>query len=144
MPQLSRAQIVAEARSFIGTPWQHQGRAPGIGLDCIGMLVAAAKSLGQSTYDRTDYEPTGDMSHLPALLDEHAIRIQINEIQPADIVVLNLQGQPHLAIIGNYPIAGQVTMIHSLVARGKVVEHRLDSVWRSKIVGAWRWPDVAD
>lgn len=141
MPRLERAQIVAKVREFVGTPHVHQGRRKGIGVDCVGLLTTTAAELDVSTYDRYDYEPLADMSHLVGLLDEHAIRIAIADIQPADIVVLDIEGQPHLAIIGDYPFGG-MTMIHALVARGKVVEHRLDSVWRSKIIGAWAWPDV--
>jgi len=139
---LSRAQVVAEARSWLKTRHVHQGRTKGVGVDCVGLLTGSAAALGQSTYDRTDYAPLGDMSHLVGLLDEHALRIQSTEIQPADIVVLDINGQPHLGILGDYPIGGQLTLIHALVARGEVVEHRLDSVWRRRIIGAWKWPDV--
>ncbi len=28
---------IAAARTCLGTPFHHQGRAPGVGLDCIGL-----------------------------------------------------------------------------------------------------------
>jgi cell wall-associated NlpC family hydrolase len=33
-----RAKIVEEAKSWLGTPWHHEGRVKGAGIDC-GMLI---------------------------------------------------------------------------------------------------------
>jgi cell wall-associated NlpC family hydrolase len=33
-----RAAIVAEARSWIGTPYRHQASLKGVGTDCLGLL----------------------------------------------------------------------------------------------------------
>jgi NlpC/P60 family putative phage cell wall peptidase len=35
----SREAIVAEARSWIGTPYRHQAALKGVGCDCLGLLV---------------------------------------------------------------------------------------------------------
>jgi hypothetical protein len=42
---LLRSQIVAKAKSFIGTPWKHQGRTRR-SVDCVGLVVAIADELG--------------------------------------------------------------------------------------------------
>lgn len=34
------AQVIAEARSWIGTPYHHKGRVKGVGVDCGGMVYA--------------------------------------------------------------------------------------------------------
>lgn len=38
MPEIDFEAMVADARSLVGTEtrWRHQGREPGVGLDCIG------------------------------------------------------------------------------------------------------------
>lgn len=38
-----RQQIVCSARKRIGTPFKHQGRKAGVGLDCIGLVVDVFK-----------------------------------------------------------------------------------------------------
>jgi len=38
------AAMIEAARRCIGTPFHHQGRASGIGLDCIGLIVIALRA----------------------------------------------------------------------------------------------------
>lgn len=42
----TRASVLAEARSWIGTPYHHKGRAKGIGVDCGGMLYEVYAACG--------------------------------------------------------------------------------------------------
>ena len=53
--------IVASARAAIGTPFRHQGREAGRGLDCAGLLVHVAREIGAEPRDRGGYArmPTG-------------------------------------------------------------------------------------
>src|SRR3954449_10860627 len=37
-PPLTRAAVVAEARSWIGTRYRHQGSLKGVGCDCLGLV----------------------------------------------------------------------------------------------------------
>jgi len=41
-----RAEIVAEARSWIGTPYLHQGRIKGVGVDCAMLLLEVYERVG--------------------------------------------------------------------------------------------------
>jgi hypothetical protein len=38
--------LVAEARRWLGTPFRHQGRIRGEGVDCIGLVLEPARALG--------------------------------------------------------------------------------------------------
>jgi hypothetical protein len=53
---MTRAEILAEARSWIGTPWLHQASCKGVGADCIGFGagVAAALSMDQGHYTKIE------------------------------------------------------------------------------------------
>jgi cell wall-associated NlpC family hydrolase len=42
----TRAEIIAEARTWLKTPWRHQGRLKGIGCDCVGHIVCVPRALG--------------------------------------------------------------------------------------------------
>jgi NlpC/P60 family putative phage cell wall peptidase len=49
LPQGERAArelLVATARSWIGTPYKHQGALRGIGCDCLGLIVGVWRELG--------------------------------------------------------------------------------------------------
>ena len=41
-----RQQITKEARSWIGTPYQHQSRVKGVGVDCAMFIAEVGNNLG--------------------------------------------------------------------------------------------------
>jgi hypothetical protein len=43
--QLRSDDIVREARSYIGTPFKHQGREKGVAIDCLGVVLGVAVAL---------------------------------------------------------------------------------------------------
>ena len=42
----ARAEIVAEARAWVGTRWQHQQHTKGVATDCAGMVYGVGHALG--------------------------------------------------------------------------------------------------
>ena len=44
----SRERVVAEARSWIGTPYRHQGALKGVGCDCLGLILGVWRELQPS------------------------------------------------------------------------------------------------
>lgn len=54
-PTPTPADIIAHARACVGTPFLHQGRQPGLGLDCAGLVAIVAHGLGLSDYDHAGY-----------------------------------------------------------------------------------------
>jgi len=52
---MSADEILAAARACLGTPFLHQGRIPGVALDCAGLVVAVAQAIGADYVDRTGY-----------------------------------------------------------------------------------------
>ena len=149
LPRVSRAKVVAEARSWIGTPWQHQARTKGAGVDCAGLVIGVARALGlvPADMDITHYTRMPDGS----LLDHCSrwmSRISAPSlIRPADVLVLDLGcGPQHLAIAADYTHGG-LSMIHAMDCqdrrRARVVEHRLDSPTRERLSAAYRLPGIA-
>lgn len=132
----SRAKFLEVARSYMHTPFKHRGRSPRA-LDCAGLVVIALRDMGHTVHDLKTYgrEPYRD-----------GLRqcVQLNFGQPAegiipgDIALMKFDGDPHhIAIIGDSPF-GYLTLLHAHGAVGKVVEHRLDDYWLSKIVEVYR------
>lgn len=143
----TRADVVRVAREWLGTPYLHQHRAKGVGVDCAGLLIGVARELGLTTadFDIRGYarQPDGSlMSTCGTLL----LPIRVQDMQPGDLVAMRFEDEPcHLAIVGDYPVAGHLSLIHALGTRdghGRVVEHRLDERNRAKVVGAFKFPGV--
>lgn len=135
------AQIVAAAKTAIGTPFRHQGRMVGKGLDCAGLAIHCAQSAGISTYDENDYPRQPGGGRLEAAFDKQPElkRIKISEMMPGDILLMTFEGQPqHVAIVS------EIGIIHAYEPIGRVVEHGLNKFWRSRIVRAYRFVEVSE
>lgn len=137
--------IVACARSWRGTRFVHQGRGRG-GVDCLGLLAGVAHELGLRArdgslliaHDALSYSKQPDGALLRARLDELLWPVDAFVWQPGDVALFALDGQPqHLAILSDYG-AGEPGMIHAYAPARKVVEHRLDAMWRKRLVCLYR------
>jgi cell wall-associated NlpC family hydrolase len=127
----TRADVIAEARRWIGVRWHHQGRSRA-GIDCVGLVINVGHALGLSAFDIADYARQPDPAMMRALLAEHMD--PITEPEPGDVVLMRFEREPqHVAVLTDSGI------IHAYAQARKVVEHRLDSIWKSRIVGAYRY-----
>jgi cell wall-associated NlpC family hydrolase len=131
-------QVIAAAREAIGTPFRHQGRTIGWALDCAGLVIHVALSIGAEYRDSQGYarRPSGGL--LEAALDDQPCLDRVFEMQAGDVLLMRFSGDPqHLAIYTGS------TIIHAFAAGRKVCEHLLDDVWRSRIVRIYRFKGVA-
>lgn len=138
------ADIVAEARTHIGTPWVHQGRVPGLALDCAGLLIVVARSLEliAPDVDVNGYSRSPDGTML-AWCDAHMQRI--DEIELGAVLAMATAEQPqHLGIVGNY-VHGGWSLVHACNAAHppRVVETRLMFARNMQLRGVYRMPGVA-
>jgi cell wall-associated NlpC family hydrolase len=128
---VTRADVIAEARRWKETRWHHQGRNSA-GIDCIGLVIMVSHALGLSDFDITDYARQPDPKMMRGLLAAHMDPIAKPE--PGDVLLMRFEKEPqHVAILTD------IGIIHAYAQARKVVEHRLDSLWRSRIVGAYRY-----
>lgn len=143
----TRADIVAEARSWRKTPFHHQGRVRGVGTDCIGVPLETGKTLGLLPADLviTGYPRQPDGTSLMAHCDRWLVRIPRAEMAPGDVIVVRFDRDPqHVGVLGDYRHGG-LSMIHALGTpdgRGEVVEHRLDAGTLARLVAVYRFPGV--
>lgn len=134
-----RADIVTLARSYIGTPFRHQGRSPGHGLDCIGVIVCIGRALELFDYDLPDYPrlPHGDMVLGPHVARAGFRPLPLSTARPGDVLMFRVLREPqHVALITGRGV------LHAWLQAGAVVEHRLEPFWHSRIVGAFAFPKV--
>lgn len=127
------ADVIAEARTWLGTPFHHQGRLKGVGVDCAGVAVGVAHALGLSDFDSRDYgrEPFNGL--MRATLNAHMDAV--DNPQPGDVLLMVfLIEEQHVAILTDTD-----TMIHSYESAGRCVEHRYSEAWKARTRGAWRF-----
>lgn len=148
---MTRDVIVSEARAWIGTPFSHQARLKGVGVDCAGLIIGVARELGMvgEGFDITGYSRDPDGRTLLAYCETHMQRIGREDIEPGDVVVIRWHDHPqHLGIVGDY-VHGGHSLIHAFAdatGRGKVIEQRLcldDLPSGGRFVAAYRLPEVA-
>ena len=138
---MTGADIVAEARQWLGVKWRHQGRTRG-GVDCIGLVVKVAHGLQLSTFDVSNYSVQSVDETLRDGCRQHLVEIPVTQMAPGCVAVMRFGSQRHIGILGDYP-AGGLSLIHSYAqAPRKVVEVRLDPIWRGRIMAAFRFPGV--
>ncbi len=138
-------EIVAIARETLGTPYGHQQRIAGLAMDCAGVPVHIATRLGMSFEDVTGYGRLPMPDEMKKALDKNLVRVSKAQMQPGDVVWMKFEVEPqHLGIVGDYKYGG-LSLIHAYngIGADKVGEHRIDEAWIKRIVGVWRFPQVA-
>jgi len=134
-----RSKIVELAQSFIGTPFVHQGRVPGHGLDCVGILAIIGQDLGLMSYDETVYPREPDGKRLRLGLEQHYIRVLLDEVQPGDILLFWIGSNQRPQHVG---IRTQTGLVHAHSSLGRVVEHGFSPRWQRQVVAAYKFPGV--
>lgn len=137
--------VVAEAHSWLGTPFVHQASKRGVGVDCVGLIAGVARELGLpgiAAFDASPkYKGYGREPDPKVLLrgcQEFLDEISLDEVREGDILLMRYARDPmHFAIVTRLD---PMYVIHALgVTTRNVAEHRLDDVWRSRILRAYRY-----
>ena len=141
---MTRADIVAEARKWIGTPYRHQASVKGVGADCLGLLRGVWREvLGDEPEAMPAYTPDWaealGQEQLLLAARRHLVEIGIGDAGSGDVLVFRMGlGHPvkHCAIISQ---PGRI--IHAYWGRS-VCETRLVPWWERRIAGAFRFPSI--
>ncbi|TGT76705.1 MULTISPECIES: NlpC/P60 family protein [unclassified Mesorhizobium] len=127
--------FVAAARGFIGAPWVHQGRSDK-GMDCVGLIVLAARSVGIDAPLKADY---GRFQYYPQAreyLEQFCDRVGSPEL--GDIVLFKTTQSLHMAIVSEVTDGRIARVIQALGHKSNVVDTALQfpplQLWRL------RWP----
>ena len=125
--------IVEAARGYIGTPFHHQARAKGVGIDCVGLVVCAARDAGHDVKDTTVYARDPDGRSLIAALEGQMDRVEGGWL-PGDVLAFWVVKPDLPQHLGVY--AGE-TVVHAMLGR-RVAEHRLTGAMLRKLHSVWR------
>lgn len=145
---IDRYAVVTEARTWLGTPFHHQARLKGVGVDCVGLVIGVARSLGlvAPDFDVQPYARLPDGHSLMALATQHLQRLDVPAkaptLQAGDVVVVSFDADPqHFGVLGDYRHGG-LSLIHAHSISGRVIETRLMFSPTMKFVAAFALPGV--
>jgi hypothetical protein len=145
----TRKQIVDVARTFVGTPYLHQGRLKGKAMDCVGLPLCIGEELGLLDKLGVPFKGSDNANYSAQPLDQavqeeaerRLIEKPVDQMKDGDIITLCVPTIPcHTAIVST--VNGTTGMIHAYKANGKVVEHIMDEKWYKRIKSAFEYPGV--
>ena len=146
------AQVVAEARTWLHTPFVHQAACKGVGTDCAGLVRGVLHALGilPPGYERLlpeqvlAYARRPDGITMRQVCDQQLQRVAAPAV--GGVALIRFGDRPHhLAFYADHQHGGTISLIHALGPRhpARVVEHRLDASWLSRVIGSYTIPGVA-
>ncbi len=139
------SDIVALARGWIGTPYQHQASCRGAGTDCLGLLRGVWRErFGVEPEQVPAYTPDwSEPERAERLLEaaaRHMVPVSIADASDGDVLILRMfEGSvaKHVGIRAS-DRRGAPTLIHAYSGHG-VVESPLTLSWQRRIAGAFRF-----
>jgi len=128
---VTRADVIAEARTWLDTPYVHQGRTKGIAVDCAGLVICVARELElvAADFDINGYPREPDGTSFMEICDRFMTRVAKPDLKPGHVMVFAFGKLPaHIGIVGDY-LHGGLSLIQALGTsdgKGRVIEWRLE------------------
>lgn len=142
---VDRADIVAAARAWIGTPYVHQASLKGAGTDCLGFIRGIWRELiGPEPEAPPPYTPDwAEALGAETLLDAaRRYLVEIDRQSWAAGDVLLFRWRPDLAVKHLAVAADASRIIHAYQGHA-VQEVALPRAWSRRIAAAFAFPGVA-
>ena|SRR6185312_10220331 len=143
---LSRHDIVAETRGWIGTPYRHQASLKGVGCDCLGLVRGVWRGvIGQEPERAPPYAPdwaeAASGEPLADAAGRHLVAIAREAFHEGDVLLFRWRANlpaKHAAIV-----TSATTIVHAHDGAA-VAEVALAPWWRRRLAYAFRFPGVID
>jgi NlpC/P60 family putative phage cell wall peptidase len=146
-----RADLVALARGWLGTPYHHQASLKGVGCDCLGLIRGVyAEACGRPAetpppYSR-DWAEAAARETMIEAAGRHLTRIDPAAAEPGDVLIFRLRPgamAKHCGIMTCAPasISGAPAKFIHAIEGAPACEVHLTPWWRRRIAAAFRFPD---
>ncbi|MFS8039214.1 NlpC/P60 family protein [Xanthobacter sp. AM11] len=141
---LTRAAILAEARSWIGTPYLHRASLKGHGADCLGLVRGVWRALvGPEPEPLPPYAPdwaeAGRRETLADTARRCLVAVPLAEARPGDVLLFRFRA--HLPAKHAAFLAEAGRMIHAYDG-ASVCESHLSPWWQRRCAFAFAFPGV--
>jgi len=143
-----RDDIVAYARTLLGTPFHMNARVPRVGIDCAGVLVLAARRccpFVPEDFDLPPYTGTPDGHTMIEWCNKYmGAPVTKAMMQPGDACVMRTANYPqHLGVIGRHAHGG-LSLIHASNSASppRVIETTLVWLPNQRFIAAYQFPGM--
>jgi NlpC/P60 family putative phage cell wall peptidase len=141
---ITRQQIVAETRAWLGTPYRHQASLKSVGCDCLGLVRGVWRAvIGEEPERAPPYAPDWAESACGEPLAEaaarHLVSINCPAFHEGDVVLFRWRANlpaKHAAIV-----TAPDLMVHAHDGAA-VAEVAIAPWWRRRLAYAFRFPGV--
>lgn len=139
---MSRPDVVAAARGWIGTPYVHQASVRGAGTDCLGLLrgvwreVLGAEPEAVPPYTRDWSEPSGE-EVLWAAARRH---LRPGRGEPGDVLLFRMRAGSVAKHVGIAARVGPGASFVHAYSGHSVVESPLSAPWARRVVARFALP----
>ncbi|WP_031335924.1 NlpC/P60 family protein [Rhodopseudomonas sp. B29] len=141
---ITREVLVAEARSWIGTPYRHQASVKGVGCDCLGLVRGVWRGCIGAEPERApayapDWAEAGGEETLAAAALRHLVPVACDQFGAGNVLLFRWSDgciAKHAAIA-----ASTSTMIHAHDGAA-VCEIAITPWWRRRLAYAFSFPGL--
>jgi NlpC/P60 family putative phage cell wall peptidase len=139
------AAIVAEALSWVGTPYRHQGSRKGVGCDCLGLICGVWRAVYGEEPERPgayapDWAEAGGEDLFLAAARRHCREKEIGGPTPGDLLLF--RWRPHLPAKHAGILVDPDRFVHAYQGHSVLVS-ALVPQWRRRIAAVFGFPDTA-
>lgn len=136
--------ILAEAQTWLGTPYRHQGSRKGVGCDCLGLV----RGIWRAVYGRepeappaytADWAEAGTGDPLIEAARRHCAEKPAATMAPGDLIVL--RWRPHHAAKHLGIAMPDGRFLHAYEGHAVTVSPLVPQ-WRRRIAGVFAFPDI--
>jgi NlpC/P60 family putative phage cell wall peptidase len=143
---ITRAAIVAEVATWIGTPYRHQASLKGVGCDCLGLVRGVWRALiGDEPEAMPGYSPDWAEARGAETLAEagrrHLTPIAAEEARAGDVITFRWRANLPAKHVGILVADDRFAHAHQGAA---VAYAALTPWWRRRVAFAFRFPGVTD
>jgi NlpC/P60 family putative phage cell wall peptidase len=139
---VSRDDIIAAARAWLGTPYRHQASLKGVGRDCLGLVRGVWRELYGAEPERLpayslDWAEAGLSETLAEAGQRHLLAIDRGAFDGGDVLLF--RWRPHLPAKHAAIATSRTAMIHAQ-SGAQVTEVVIAPWWRRHLAYAFRFP----
>jgi NlpC/P60 family putative phage cell wall peptidase len=141
---VSRDDVIAAARLWLGTPYRHQASLKGIGCDCLGLVRGVWRELHGAEPERLpayslDWAEAGLSETLAEAGHRHLVAIDRGAFDGGDVLLFRWRA--HLPAKHAAIATSMTAMIHAQ-SGAQVSEVAITPWWRRHLAYAFRFPSV--
>lgn len=135
--------VVAEAMTWAGTPYRHQGRTKGVGCDCIGLVLGVWRAVHGAVPEQPgpyapDWAEAGGAERFLTGVRRHFPEKPHGEMAAGDLLLFRWRA--HLPAKHAGILVGPDRFVHAYEGTA-VTMSALVPQWRRRIAGVFAFPE---